>query len=141
MPQGQPIGGEEARIFLHAWRAKAQSLVYLAPRRDPSIALKTEYTDFYKSIGFSRSADDAKNAFGAANPSKKSKQAVSFLLFILLWFLFNLILPLCSGMQRETCRQLDRRRAPRNCCLQEELEAGVVLFARACMPVLTTCYS
>jgi hypothetical protein len=85
MPQGQPIGGEEARIFLHAWRAKAQSQVYLAPRRDPSIvaALKTEYTDFYKSIGFSRSADDAKNAFGAANPSKKSKQAVSFLLFFL----------------------------------------------------------
>jgi hypothetical protein len=57
-PQGQPIGGEEARVFLHAWREKAQSLVYLAPRREPSIvaALKKEYQDFYKSIGLSRSA-------------------------------------------------------------------------------------
>ncbi len=91
-PQGQPIGGEEARVFLHAWREKAQSLVYLAPRREPSIvgALKKEYQDFYKSIGLSRSAEQAKDAFGSANPSKKSKQVVSFLLFILLWFLFNL---------------------------------------------------
>jgi hypothetical protein len=87
-PQGQPIGGEEARVFLHAWREKAQSLLYLAPRREPSIvaALKKEYQDFYKSIGLSRSAEKAKDAFGSANPSKKSKQVVSFLLFILLWF-------------------------------------------------------
>jgi hypothetical protein len=92
MPQGQQIGGEEGCDFLHAWREKAQGQVYLAPIREPSIvaALKKEYQDFYKSIGFSRTAEQAKDAFGSAHPSKKSKQAVSFLLFILLWFLFNL---------------------------------------------------
>ena len=75
----KPIGGEEARVFLHAWREKAQSLVYLAPRRDPSIvaALKKEYQDFYESIGFSRTAEQAKNALAAANPDKKRKQAVN----------------------------------------------------------------
>ncbi len=79
MPQGQTIGGDEARVFLHAWRAKAQMQVYFAPSRDPSIvaALKKEYQDFYQSIGISRTADDARNALGSANPDKKRKQAVS----------------------------------------------------------------
>jgi hypothetical protein len=81
MPQGQPIGGEDGRDFLLAWRAKAQMQIYEAPSRDPAIvaALKKEYQDFYESIGFSRTADDARNALGSANPNKKRKQAVSFL--------------------------------------------------------------
>ena len=77
------IISEVARDFLLAWRAKAQKQVYQAPSRDPSIvaALKKEYQDFYQSIGFPRTAEEAKNAFGSANPDKKRKQAVTFLLF------------------------------------------------------------
>ncbi len=99
MPQGQQIGGEEGCDFLHAWREKAQSQVYLAPIREPSIvaALKKEYLDFYKSIGFSRTAEQAKDAFGSANPSKKSKQAVNPALTLYFYFL---ILSLCSGLQQ-----------------------------------------
>jgi hypothetical protein len=86
MPQGQPIGGEVARVFLHAWRAKAQEQIYQAPSRNPSIvaALKKEYQDFYQSIGFSRTAEEAKNALAGANPNKKCKQAVSLLLFFVI---------------------------------------------------------
>ena len=96
MPQGQTIGGDEARKFLHAWRAKAQMQVYEAPSRDPAIvaALNKEYQDFYQSIGISRTADDAKNAFGSANPDKKRKQAVSFLIMLLCCHGSYLILPL-----------------------------------------------
>ena len=136
MPQGQPIGGEAAREFLLAWRAKAKVQVYLAPSRDPSIvaALKQEYLDFYKSIGFSRSADEAKNAFGAANPDKKRKQAVSLLLFILLWFYS--ILYLCSGMQRKPCAEFDPRRAQCKIYVQARLEEGNTLHClrpRTCL--------
>jgi hypothetical protein len=79
MPQGQPIGGEVARVFLHAWRAKAQRQLYQAPSRDPSIvaALKKQYQDFYQSIGMPRNAEETKNALAGANPDKKRKQAVS----------------------------------------------------------------
>ena len=78
MPQGQPIGGEEARVFLHAGREKAQSLVYLAPRRDPSIvaALKKEYQDFYESIGFSRTAeqvDTSQECIGSCEPGQEAQ--------------------------------------------------------------------
>ena len=70
--------------------------VYQAPCRDPSIvaALKKEYQDFYKSIGISRTAEEAKNAFGSANPDKKRKQAVSFLIILLFCYGVYLILPL-----------------------------------------------
>jgi len=82
MPQGQTIGGEKGKIFLHAWREKALRQIYQAPSRDPSIvaALKKEYQDFYQSIGISRTWEQAKNALAAANPDKKRKQAVTFLL-------------------------------------------------------------
>jgi hypothetical protein len=72
MPQGQPIGGEVERKFLLAWRAKAQMQVYEAPSRDPAIvaALKKEHQDFYQSIGISRTADNAKYAFGSAVPRR-----------------------------------------------------------------------
>jgi hypothetical protein len=77
MPQGQPIGGEVARVFLHAWREKAQ--MQLHQDRDPAIVvnLKKEYQDFYESIGISRSAQQAKDALAAANPNKKRKQSVN----------------------------------------------------------------
>ena len=84
------IISEVARVFLLAWRAKAQRQVYQAPSRDPSIvaALKKEYQDFYQSIGISRTAEEAKNAFGSANPDKKRKQAVSFLIIVLFCYGF-----------------------------------------------------
>ena len=68
-----------ARLFARWEGEGAEFLVYLAPRRDPSIvaALKKEYQDFYESIGFSRTAEQAKNALAAANPDKKRKQAVN----------------------------------------------------------------
>jgi hypothetical protein len=77
MPQGKPIGGEIARVFLHAWREKAQ--IQLIQDRDPAIVanLKKEYQDFYESIGISRSAQQAKDALAAANPNKKRKQSVT----------------------------------------------------------------
>ena len=77
MPQGQPIGGEAGRVFLHAWREKAQ--MQLHQDRDPVIVanLKKEYQDFYESIGISRSAEQAKDALAAANPNKKRKQSVN----------------------------------------------------------------
>ena len=77
MPQGQPIGGEAGRVFLHAWREKAQ--MQLHQDRDPVIVanLKKEYQDFYESIGISRSAEQAKDALSAANPNKKRKQSVN----------------------------------------------------------------
>jgi len=80
-PQGQTIGGEKGTI-LHAWREKAQNQLYQSPSFDPSIAaaLKKEYQDFYQSIGISRTWEQAKNALAAANPDKKRKQAVTFLL-------------------------------------------------------------
>ena len=82
MPQGQTIGGAKGTIFLHAWREKAQNQLYQSPSFDPSIAaaLKKEYQDFYQSIGISRTAEQAKNALAGANPDKKRKQAVTFLL-------------------------------------------------------------
>jgi hypothetical protein len=85
MPQGQPIGGEDGRDFLLAWRAKAQILLYQAPSRDEIIvsALKKEYQDFYQSIGFSQTAEDAKNAFVAgANPNKKRKLSGKFFVIL-----------------------------------------------------------
>ena len=50
VPQGQQIGGEEECDFLHAWRAKAQSQVYLAPIGQDvalySLVSKIEYLDY-----------------------------------------------------------------------------------------------
>ena len=70
--------------------------VYQAPFRDPTIvaALKQEYQDFYQSIGIPRTAEETKNAFGAANPGKKREQAVSFFMILLFCDGFYLILPL-----------------------------------------------
>ena len=78
MPEGQAIGGKPGQDFLDAWRAKAQVTLFLAPSQDPaiSVSLRQEYRDFYESIGFPRTAADARNALGGANPNKKAKQAV-----------------------------------------------------------------
>jgi len=54
-------------------------ICFLAAFRDPAIAraLKQEHIDFYMTLNIKRSPNDAKNAFGSANPDKKRKQAVS----------------------------------------------------------------
>jgi hypothetical protein len=78
MPQGQAIGGKQGQDFLDAWRAKAQATLFLAASQDPaiSVSLRQEYRDFYESIGFPRTAADARDALGGANPNKKAKKAV-----------------------------------------------------------------
>ena len=142
-PQGQTIGGEKGKIFLHAWREKALRQIYQAPSRDPSIvaALKKEYQDFYQSIGISRTAEEAKNALAGANPNKKRKQAVTFLLLqdFVMVLLFNLtfVEQECNANRAKNLTPAEREA---KAAYKHNWKKASVLFC-ACMPILKPCRS
>jgi hypothetical protein len=114
----------------------AQILLCQAPSRDQSIvcALKKEYQDFYQSIGFSRTAEDAKNALAGANPNKKRKQAVSFLVFYyFVMVLFNLtfVEQECNANRAKNSTPAEREATSNYKHNWKKVCNG--LFARACL--------